>query len=547
MISATEIVRMAEAMAQVQNTDALSWRDKTDMLNHGYRRLYEDVNNAGDLYFVKEVEIERKHEGPEIIADLPADLFKLLFVGYRANAGDPAPILRAPNATPFENGYRLINNRLVLFGFNHGRLVIRYIPLPSPIFYSKEGVPVPKAPIAAYDGSKDVIVLGNPKTVNTWHWPPSSADPLVVPAGGRLLFDSAASPAARGEVYGAYVQYEDTDRVFGYFEDDDERIVIGTFIPGIENKVIDAVFDSAAGGWLAGNYTLPYGINSKSATETGTLSGFDFNTGISLEPDPGNITVIDRKSGETRALDIEGLFTLSVADRLIYVVRETKITVYDYALTEVKTLNGSFDLYSHPLGWDGGIVVSSGGVFYRYTGSLKNIVKDTWDYSEGKITKDGGVFTYTGKDGERDITLIFEGADSYVIADPYIYVNKDRKTTGYHYFTAFQYAPRIRPYGEVLAAAVDPNPETGYGVIYRDYNRELFLQGFTEDTVLNYPKNIFYDVLTVDLAIKIRVSLDIPSGELPNLLEDYQDTLMRGMSRDSYSPARINNVYSKGI
>jgi hypothetical protein len=99
--------------------------------------------------------------------------------------------------------------------------------------------------------------------------------------------------------------------------------------------------------------------------------------------------------------------------------------------------------------------------------------------------------------------------------------------------------------GIVISGEV--NNHSGYGVVYKDRYTGFHLMGFAEDTVMDYPKNIFFDCMTADLAIQFRISTDTPTGELPAMLDDYMDTLKRGMSRDSYMQARISNVYAQGL
>ena len=94
--------------------------------------------------------------------------------------------------------------------------------------------------------------------------------------------------------------------------------------------------------------------------------------------------------------------------------------------------------------------------------------------------------------------------------------------------------------------AAEVNNETGYGVVYRDFYSGLNLLGHANDTVLNYPNNIFFDWLSADLAVKFRVACDIPTNELPALADDYLNTLMKGISRDIYQEPRIINAYGQG-
>lgn len=134
---ASEIIANAELMSQIHNTDALSWKNKIDFLNNSYVKLYDLIHQHGDRYFEKEMYLEMtKSESDVSIAYLPEDFWKLQFVGWRNTVGEHQPIMRAPNNTPFYNGYFLVRNEIHIRPSNFsGPLIIRYIPKPETITY----------------------------------------------------------------------------------------------------------------------------------------------------------------------------------------------------------------------------------------------------------------------------------------------------------------------------------------------------------------------------------------------------------------------------
>jgi hypothetical protein len=432
----SEIIRLALTMSQIQNTDALSWRDKIDMLNQSYVRLYDDINNSGDIYYSKEMDLSKPEPGNPHRIKLPKDFWKLLLVGCRGTLGEIIPIERAPNAGQYFSGYKIVNNEIIFNNpFAPLPLVVKYIPQPQTIQYPRPAVRLPgNATQAAYDSVNNAVILGS----------------------------------------------------------------------------------------------------------------------------AGQITVIDNGSGNTVNKPIDGQYILAVSAGIIYVVKANGIYCFDYEGTELYSLSGTFDLYAHAIGWEPGIIVSTDGVTSKFMfdpmladQSEPVASPDYWNYMNGTITKtvSDGVTSFVYEDEEvRDITAYFDGADSYVIADPFIYVNKGGDVTVYERLEETAIGPAIigggGRKGIVLGAEI--NNESGYGVIYRDYYTGLNLLGFADDTVMNYPKNIFFDFLTADLAVKFRIACDIPTGELPALADDYLSTLMKGLSQDAYMAQRINNVYQRG-
>ena len=306
---ASEIIRLALTISQIQNSDALSWKDKTDMLNQSYIRLYDDLNNTGDQYYVAELEFNHLNRINPYTFKLPDDFWKLRLLGFRGIFGELQPIERAPNVGPYYSGYRIANNTLT---FNNrwvypGPVVIRYIPKPQTITYPRPGNRIQlNAIYAAYDALNDVIVTGM----------------------------------------------------------------------------------------------------------------------------PSGITVINNSSGKTVSKEIENIFRLAVSAGVIYIVKNDGIYCYDYELNEVSILENTFDLYVHLIGWEPGVIVKIDGSPMKYiSGGTPEISPDYWNYMDGSIvrTETGGVttFTYTSANDEvQDITSIFQGADSFVIADPFIYLNK---------------------------------------------------------------------------------------------------------------------------
>jgi hypothetical protein len=410
MRRASEIVRLAETMAQTHNTDALSWLNKKDLLNQAFIRLYDDLSSAGDMYFVKEARICNN--------ELPCDLFRLIFVGYQ-NGFELTPILRAPNNSPFNGGYRVINNKIELPPNVPAPVIIRYIPVPETITFPREKTPVHgEADQALYDAARDTLFLGT---------------------------------ASR-------------------------------------------------------------------------------------------ITVI---TGETYTVDIDGPYAMAISGGVLYVVKEDGINCFDYTGTPLESLSDTFDLYAHAIGWENGIIVRQEGAYKRYTtGGALTDSEDYWNYGEGKIVREGELFIFYNEFGKpQDITGFFYKAEHFVIASPYIFVSRTTGSTrGFFGLEEMEQEKREGQTQKGVVLACDPG-ESGYGLLFKDFQTGLWLKGYQEDTVLNYPRNIFFDILAVDLAVRMRVSLDMPTGELPAMLDDYNETLMKSLSRDGFFPVRIQNAY----
>jgi hypothetical protein len=403
-------------MAQIQNTDALSWLNKKDLLNQAFVSLYDDLNSFGDMYFVRETCLSD--------GELPPDVFKLIFVG-RFNGIDLIPLPRAPNSSPFSGGYRIINDKLQLPANVPLPVIIRYIPEPETITFPREGIMIPgKADQALYDAARDVLFLGTAE----------------------------------------------------------------------------------------------------------------------------KITITDRRSGETYTVDVTDPYVMAVSNGILYVVTGSGIAKFDYTAEPLGTFLGTFDLYTHAIGWEDGIIVRKNGNYRRYGPEGLSVSPDYWNYDDGKIEREGDSFIYHDSlDRTQDITSFFYGAESIVIASPYIFVNRaDGTIRGFYGLEEMEQEKREGRTQRGVVLACDPG-ESGYGVVFRDFQSGLWLKGYSENTLMDYPRNIFFDALVVDMAIRMRTSLDQATGELPAMLDDYRETLMKSISRDGFSPARIQNVYGGRI
>ena len=432
---ASEIIKLALTMSNAHNTDALSWRDKVDMLNQSYTRLYNDLNSKGDLYYSKELEFTPE---PDKIK-LPPDFYKLLLIGYRGTYDEIVPIQRSPNVGAYHSGYRIENNYIRLSGLVNRPIVVRYIPKPQDITFPVDGYNIGGNFVtAAYDSNNDIVFLGQK---------------------GRLM------------------------------------------------KV----------------------INNQAASRV-----------IESLTDPGF-------PGEDH-LFLDDPFVIALSGGLIYLVTETKLVILDMDLYVLEEIDDSFDLYIHAIGAENGVIVSKDGNTYKFIYGEDFVSSpDYWTFIDGRIVKKGNTFVYETADGLIDINDIFSGADNFVIADPMIYINKNGEIKSYFNFEEMGQARARIGKGNLkgLVLAAECNNETGLGVVFRDFYTGIKVTGWTADTVMNYPNNLFFDWLIADLAVKFRIVLGIPTMELPALAEDYYNTLMKSFSQDAFQKARIINVYGR--
>lgn len=172
--STTELVRRALNLADLRNSDFLSYGEHFHYINDAYRTVYQDAINAGEQLYVKECLLDGSGSREY---DIPDDLYQIIAITN--NEGD-AVRRKDPRQAESTTGYEIKNNKLVLSNIIGGA-VLKYIPVPETLTFrapSKE-VEVPIEAVAAYD-TKVADDKGNVYDISTGEYIVSTenADPI---------------------------------------------------------------------------------------------------------------------------------------------------------------------------------------------------------------------------------------------------------------------------------------------------------------------------------------------------------------------------------
>lgn len=130
-MKASEIVKKAVFLADLENSDFISAEENLFLLNDAYKFVYSKLEEFADGYFVAEFSPEFEasdFSDARKCAELPEDFYKLFFVGNAQGEAMP----RTPrNST--SDGYFIANNRLYIKGEWGDEIVVRYMPKPIEI------------------------------------------------------------------------------------------------------------------------------------------------------------------------------------------------------------------------------------------------------------------------------------------------------------------------------------------------------------------------------------------------------------------------------
>ena len=136
--TSSDIIKRATQIADLENSDFISFNEKIALLNESYVALYQKLINKGDNAFLRYINTNKS------IIDLPQDFYQLKAVLLNNN-GYLQPIKRRPqNQNDKDLSYEIINNTLKINGYySGGSISIEYYPTPVTLTFPSEKLSIP--------------------------------------------------------------------------------------------------------------------------------------------------------------------------------------------------------------------------------------------------------------------------------------------------------------------------------------------------------------------------------------------------------------------
>lgn len=136
--TSSDIIKRATQIADLENSDFISFNEKIALLNESYVALYQKLINKGDNAFLRYINTNKS------IIDLPQDFYQLKAVLLNNN-GYLQPIKRRPqNQNDKDLSYEIINNTLKINGhYSGGNISIEYYPTPVTLTFPSEKLSIP--------------------------------------------------------------------------------------------------------------------------------------------------------------------------------------------------------------------------------------------------------------------------------------------------------------------------------------------------------------------------------------------------------------------
>ena len=134
---ASEVVKRAKQLADIANTDFISFEEDTAYLNDAFTQIFNKIVDKGDKQFIKEVELACNGAfGTYTEYALPEDCYQIVSL---KNKYTGALVERHAESQGINSGtYDIINNRLRLYGIADSNLVLTYWTIPKFLSFPKE-------------------------------------------------------------------------------------------------------------------------------------------------------------------------------------------------------------------------------------------------------------------------------------------------------------------------------------------------------------------------------------------------------------------------
>lgn len=143
--NAKDIVLRARQLADLENSDFISYNENVQLLNETYQKVYQKLINRADKAYLKRITepvFDKNAALPEdaIAYILPSDFYQLNSVTHSVSQ---LPILRkAKNQSPLTLSYDIIGDELIIYRARGvTNIEITYYPTPAAIYLHADAVP----------------------------------------------------------------------------------------------------------------------------------------------------------------------------------------------------------------------------------------------------------------------------------------------------------------------------------------------------------------------------------------------------------------------
>lgn len=126
-LNAKDLVKRAQQLADIENSEFISWNENIQLLNEAFQKVYQKVINHDDKTYLKKVKlIAISSNEKEVFYDLPDDFYQLYSLNdFATNRCIVRNTLNDPVNT---SGYSIENNQLIIRGVVRD-MEMKYFPV----------------------------------------------------------------------------------------------------------------------------------------------------------------------------------------------------------------------------------------------------------------------------------------------------------------------------------------------------------------------------------------------------------------------------------
>lgn len=136
--NAKDLIEQAQMLADLQNSDFISWKENIMFLDNAWTDLYQQIINHGDKAFLETFDFEGDR------CELPCDFYQLHYICYN-DGFTKRPINRKSKTSTNEGPYYdIVGNEIIIYNKMNSlkNIEVQYYPVRDTITYASDDVKV---------------------------------------------------------------------------------------------------------------------------------------------------------------------------------------------------------------------------------------------------------------------------------------------------------------------------------------------------------------------------------------------------------------------
>lgn len=471
-----DIVVRARQLADLENSDFISWNENINLLNENWQKIYQKLIDNGDKTFIKEFNVDVNSR-----TELPDDFYELFSVELVPSCFQIHR--KAKSETEKSLSYDIENNELVLFGMASEKVRVRYFPNPQ------------------------TLTLKNKTT---------DINSNMYKDDDYSLWDCYKNRYL-------YTKYDTKNTIKLYSSDSHDFIFmmedVGSF--AIKNGVVGKKNCFAVTCYEDGiNYNIYMKLPNVNTLKTVTINPLTKSCLLKSEGNVGAVALYNN------------VITLYISDKEYVINLNNRVNTDD----EIGDINIDplgmscikfYDEYNYSIVLPVYDLITNKSSYVQLDVNINDQTNDLYVTKTNPFPNlDFGLITDVDK---KNYLNVVDGSVC-VASKEYFYINNNA------IFSFDDYA---------LIGVNEINEDNGYGITVKDvYNtNHIMLHSAFIDTVLLYPNNVFFNFISILMAMSYKIKQNGDITILDAKFTEMENQYFDSLSRDVNNVVRITNVY----